>query len=163
MTNLDSIFKKQRHYFANKGPSSQSYGFCSSHIWLWELDHKQGWVLKHWCFQIVVLEKTRESLGLQGDQTSQRKSTLNIHWKDWWWSSKYFGHVMQRADSLEKILMLGKTDGKRRRGQKRMWWSDSITDSMDMNLSKLQEIVEDRGACFTAVHGVAKSWTWLSD
>ena len=61
MTNLDSIIKKQRHYFANKGPSSQGYGFSSSHVWMWELDYKKRWVLKNWCFWTVVLEKTFES------------------------------------------------------------------------------------------------------
>ena len=61
MTNLDSIFKKQRHYFANKGPSSQGYGFSSSHVWMWELNYKESWVLKNWCFWTVVLEKTFES------------------------------------------------------------------------------------------------------
>ena len=70
-----------------------------------------------------------------------------------------FGHLMQRADSLEKILLLGKIEGKRRRGKQRMRWLDSITDSIDMNLSKLQEIVEDRGAQCVAVHGLAKSRT----
>ena len=70
MTNLDSIFKKQRHYFANKGPSSQGYGFSSSRIWMWELNCEESWALKNWCFWTVVLERTRESLGLQGDPTS---------------------------------------------------------------------------------------------
>ena len=71
MTNLDSVLKKQRHHFADKGPYSQSYGFSSSHVQMWDLDHKEGWEPKNWYFQIVVLEKTlKESLGLQ-DQTSQ--------------------------------------------------------------------------------------------
>ena len=76
---------------------------------------------------------------------------------------QYFGHLLQRADSLEKTLTLGKTEGKRRRGQQRMRWLDSIADSMDMNLSKLQEIVKDRGAWRAAVHGVTKIQAQLSD
>ena len=76
---------------------------------------------------------------------------------------QYFGHLMQRVNSLEKTLMLGKTEGKRRRGRQRMRWLDSITDSMDMNLSKLQEIVTDREGWHAIVHGVTTSWTQLSD
>ena len=76
---------------------------------------------------------------------------------------QYFGHLMQRADSLEKILMLGKIGGKRRRGRQRMRWLYSNTKSMDMNLSKLQEIVEDRGSCRDTIHEVAKSQTQLRD
>ena len=76
---------------------------------------------------------------------------------------QYFGHLMGRADSLEKPLMLGNIEGRRRRRRQRMRWLDSITDSMDMNLSNLREIVEDRGACCVVFHGVTKSWTQLRD
>ena len=89
MTNLDSILKKQRHYFANKGLSSQSFGFSSSHVCMWELNYKDSWAPKNWCFWTVVLEKTLESpLDCKEIQPvhPNLKSVLNIHWKDWCWS-----------------------------------------------------------------------------
>ena len=121
--------------------SSQSYGFPSSHVQMLELDHKEGWALKNWCFWTVVLEKTLESL-LDRSEIKPVHSKGNqpwiIHWKDWCWSWSS-GHLMWRAHSWDKTLVLGKIEGRRRRGQQRTRWLDSV----DMSLSTLWEIVKE--------------------
>ena len=157
--------KKQRLYFANKGPSSQSYSFSSSHVWMWQLDHKESWAPKNWWFWNVVLEKTLVSpldckenkpVNPKGNQSWIFIGRTDAEAPILWPSDG-------RADSLEKALMLGKIEGRRGRGWQRMRQLDVITDLVDMTLSKLQEMVKDREAWHAAVHGVTKSQTWLSD
>ena len=134
---------------------------------MWELNHKESWALKNWCdaFELWCWRRLLKVpwTARRSNQSILKEINHDYSLEGLMLMLQYFGHPMRTADSLEKTLMLGKIEGKRRRGWQRMRWLDSISNSMDMYLSKLQETVKDRAVWHAAVHGVTRSWARLSN
>ena len=156
--------KNQRHYFADKGQSSQSCGFSGGHVWMWELDYKDSWALKNWCFWTAVLEKTLESplyfKEIKSVNLKRNQPWIFIRRTD----AKAETPILWPADM--KSWLLGRDPDARKeweqeKGAIKDEMLDGIIDSTDMNFNKLWEIVTDREARRAAVHEVAKSRTWL--
>ena len=159
------LIKEQGHYFADKCPYSQSDYFSSSHLWMWELNHKEGWEPNNWCFRLWYQWKLLRVLwtARRSNLSILKEISLKYSLKGLMPKLQYFSYLMWRANSLEKSLILGKIESRRRRGQQKMRWLDGITDSVDVNVSKFWKMVTGRAAQRTTVHRVTKSWAQLSN
>ena len=159
--------KKQRHYFVNKGLSSQSYGFSSSPVWMWELDYKENWVPKNWCFWTVVLERTLESpldcKEIKAVHPKRNQSWIFLESTDAEAETPILWPPDVKNWLIGKDPDVGKDWWQKEKGMTDDEMLDCITNSMYMKLSKLREQVMDREAWHAAVHGVTKNWTQLSD
>ena len=155
MTNLYSI-KKQRHHFANKSLYSQSYGFSSSQVWMWEPEHNEVWAPKNEIFELCCWRRLLRVpwTSRRSNQSILKEISPEYSLEGWMLKLQYLGHLIQRTDSLEK--MLEKIEGGRRRGWQMMRWLDGITYSTDLSLSRFWEMVKDREVWHTAVLGGSK-------